>query len=337
MADFQGVTLSNDLVPVEVLARVSADINEDDFKLRLRSGGTMRLDNSIWKLGEPNFQANGLVFAALDVLELRNNSKIVTNGNTLVLFVNKFISEDGQIISFEDDFLKAKAGTDGQATGEAGRPGMPGDNAGLVSIHIIDELDGIVHVNLRGQNGGNGGNGVVGAKGFTGSPGADSVTVRIGGLIPIPRCEREATSGSKGGTGQPGGHGGDGGVGGSGGIFQLFNLGTAPISDARYAFTAAAGQGGNGGTGANGGPGGDGGPGGRGSESCHGANGGPVGDQGQKGDDGNAGLNAAEGQKLVRNIDIEIVIRHAVANGGSDHQEAIVSNTNSAAKNDKYK
>jgi hypothetical protein len=291
MADFQGVTLTNDLVPVEVLAKINSDINQADFRLRLKSGGTMRLDNSTWKLGEPDFQANGLVFAALDVLELRNNSKIVTNGNTLVLFVNRFISEDGQIISFEDSLVKAKAGPHGQAVGEAGRPGMPGDNAGLVSIHVIEELDGIVHVNLRGQNGGDGGNGVTGAKGFTGSPGADSATA-IGGFPPIPRCVRDATPGSKGGTGQPGGHGGDGGVGGSGGIFQLFNIGASPISDARYTFKASAGQGGTGGKGASGGPGGDGGPGGRGSLLCHGANSGPVGDQGQKGDDGNNGVYA---------------------------------------------
>ena len=309
MADFTGMTLTNELVPREVLAPVDQDINQGDFKVRLKTGGTMRLDNSVWKIGDPDFQSNGLVFAALDLLELKNRSKIITNGNILILFVNTLKSEDGEIISFEETGKVAKAGANGISPGEAGMPGIHGDGGGLVSIHVIEKIEGIVHVNLIGQNGGKGGDGTSGNRGFIGSRGADSATA-IGGFPPLPKCVRDATPGSKGGTGYPGGHGGDGGAGGSGGIFELYNIGDQPVSDASYTFEALAGEGGVAGIGGSGGPGGDGGPGGSGSLLCHGANGGPAGDHGLKGDDGNNGVSSSEGHILVKPLDIEILLRH---------------------------
>ncbi len=319
MATFQNFDVTHGLVPVEVTASLPADLTADDFKIRLNTGGTMELIDSHWVIGDANFTGHSVVFAALEKLSFRGDSGIITNGNTLVLFVNEIESEDAQIVSFKGDNLKAPRGADGVNPGDGGSPGRPGIGGGNVSIHVIQTLNGILNFNLFGQDGGDGGNGVAGVQGAQGAPGTpcQAGVCLLGGFIPIPTpcCKHPGGQGAKGGIGSPGGHGGDGGTAGQGGSAFLFNVGTSPLPSASYKFAARAGTPGNGGAGGPGGPGGQGGPGGDGNLVCHGGFGGSAGDQGRHGDNGNPGSTNAAGNIVPQNLDLTTTLAQALSVG----------------------
>jgi len=319
MATFQGFDVTHGLVPIEVTAALPANLTEDDFKIRLNSGGTMELIDSHWVIGDADFTNHSVVFAALDKLSFKGNSGIVTNGNTLVLFVNDIESENAQILSFKDDTLKAPKAADGVNPGDGGGPGRPGIGGGNVSIHVVQTLNGILNFNLLGQDGGDGGQGVSGVQGVQGSPGTpcQAGVCLLGGFIPVPVpcCKHDGGQGGKGGVGSPGGHGGDGGTAGGGGNVFLFNVGTAPLPAASFKFAARAGTPGNGGTGGAGGPGGPGGPGGDANTVCHGGNTGPVGDVGRHGDNGSPGSANASGSIVAQNLDLTTTLAQALGVG----------------------
>jgi len=312
MAKFQNITLNAGMVPTEIVAPLTGPVTVDQFNLRLASGGTMELIDSIWEIGPADFLNHSIVFAALDKLILNGKSEIITNGNTLVLFVNQIMSQDAQIVSFGTN-TKAPSGADGNGTGNPGAPGQPGIGGGLVTFNIIQQLTGILHFNLFGQNGGDGGTGVAGTQGPGGSAGTpcQAGVCLPGGWFPTPYpcCKHDGGQGGKGGTGSPGGHGGDGGTAGQGGMVILVNVGPNPLPTASYTFSAPAGVPGAGGHGGAGGAGGPGGPGGDGNTLCHGGPSGPPGDAGRQGDPGNTGSGNASGKILQQNTDIQAVVR----------------------------
>lgn len=305
-----GVVVTKDMLPKAFSEVIPLGIKEEEFKLRLREGGRWELsDGAVHIIGTgPNFGANSYSFYALDELVL-NNGTIVTNGNTLVIFVNKLSSNNGKIVSFLPPHRKANRGVDGQSPGERARSGEPGDFGGFVSIHIIDNMEGTLEVDLSGQDGGDGGNGVQGIKGQRGQRGEDGV--QGWGPFGIPFCQRGGQDGGPGGIGGAGGNGGDGGVGGHGGILQLINVGANPVSAANYRFTASGAPSGIGGQPASGGPGGDGGEGGSGTLSCGGGHGGPIGPQGPSGVPGNQGAAGAPGRAIIKALPLELIITRA--------------------------
>lgn len=305
MPTFEGVPLTEELLPPEITAHVPIDITTDQFAARLKSGGTMELVSTSWTIGKgPDFSGNSSSFIALDRLILRD-STIITNGNTLTIFCNKLVSNQGRIISFTDSTLKAAAGVDGNGPGLGGNPGQPGDSGGVVSIHVIEDIDGTIDVSLHGQAGGKGGNGAPGAQGAGGVKGANAVS---DGLW----CRAGGQDGSSGGTGFPGGRGGDGGAGGQGGNFYLFRINKA-VGEGSFRFTAEGGEGGEPGNPGAGGPGGPGGEGGNGSGPCSGGNGGATGPAGSTGELGTKGPTAGKGVATTKSIEIEIAIRVATA------------------------
>src|SRR5208282_4563831 len=142
----------------------------------------------------------------------------------LILFLNHLVSEDGGIVTYT-------AGNDTASGGGAGMAGAPGVPGRVVAAHVIQDITGILHVNLSGQNGGVGGSGTQGGPGQNGVKGDQSAS----GILD---CSKGGGNGRPGGNGGIGGAGGDGGAGGAGGLFELYNVGSAPIPAASYSFVA---------------------------------------------------------------------------------------------------
>jgi hypothetical protein len=273
-----------------------------DFKARLKEGGTFSLGGGDLVLAPANFAKDTTFFLALDTLELKNGARIVTNGNTLVVFANKVVSEDGGIAAFRDDEHTAANG----GLGEPGSPGVPGR---LVSFHVIQQITGILHVDLTDQTGGKGGDGRQGIPGVMGVKGDPAIWDPLP-LPPFCNCRRGGGGGSPGSAGGTGERGRDGGNGGSGGILELINVGATPIPAASYTFKADAGQPGGGGSGGPGGPGGEGGLGGDGGGCCGNGPRGAPGATGQPGGSGNSGSVPNPGQAIVKNLDLEFIVKH---------------------------
>ena len=229
----KGVSFPATAFAAEATAPLTVGMTADQFKARLANGGTISLDSGDYVYGQPSSDKSPVSFLALDALEMKNGARIVTGGTTLVIFVNHLVSEDGRISAFKDDTKKAAPGAPGTA-------GLPG---GLVSIHVIQNLTGILHVDLTGQDGGDGTQGGPGTKGQDGVKGNSGVD---DGVLGCKSGGGNGTNGAQGGRGQ---RGYDGGVGGHGGTFELYNVGAAPIPSASYTFVAASGKGGQGGPG----------------------------------------------------------------------------------------
>ncbi|WP_156421393.1 hypothetical protein [Aureimonas sp. AU40] len=307
MATYENMNVGIDNIPPEMKAVVPYSVTTSEFETRLREGGTMELSGSVWKIGDgPDFEANSASFIALDTLTL-TNSQIVTYGNTLTIFVNRLVCNNSELISFPDDVVEAWRGADGNYTGARGMPGSPGDSGGAVSIHVLQEIEGTLNVNLRGQNGGTGGDGQKGDKGATGPRGQNAVSIWT-------ECKRSGQDGGVGAVGLPGGNAGDGGSGGQGGVFYLFRV-NEKISSASYSFSASGGRGGRPGHPGIGGDGGDGGEGGHGDGWCGGGNRGSQGPQGPTGAEGNPGADAGDGTVIAKSIPLEVSIRIAASGG----------------------
>jgi hypothetical protein len=298
----RGLGIPIDAIPGKVREPISGTLTKAGFEARLRAGGIVSLAGPDLIIGQPDYQQDHVVFMALDTLELKKGARIVTNGNTLILFVNHLISEDGGIVTFTQDNSNAAAG----GLGSAGKPGVPGR---LTSVHVIKDLTGILHTDLTGQNGGRGGNGNSGLAGQPGTKGDQSVS----GVFDCAKGGGNGTAGAPGGVG---GQGGDGGAGGAGGILELYNVGTAPIPVASYTFVSNGGKGGIPGTGGPGGAGGAGGDGGDGSRNCGGGHPGPDGAPGAKGPDGGIGPVPNDGNAIVKNIDLEFILTKEIPNLG---------------------
>ena len=172
MASYSGV-VTGEMIPVEVRQPFPPAITPDMLKIRLHEGGTIKFTAATHELVGGGFSDNTYTFLACDKFIMKN-SKIITNGNTLIIFCNVFSSEDSQIISFEGNDKKALRGPDGSGPSAHGEAGDPGDSGGLVSIHIIEKIEGHIFCNLAGQDGGDGGNAVDGAPGSRGGKGSAS-------------------------------------------------------------------------------------------------------------------------------------------------------------------
>jgi hypothetical protein len=286
------------VVSAEAKAPFPKEITAASLKTRLKAGGTTSLSGGDLILGPPSFSDNATLFMALDTLELRNGARIVTNGNSLILFVNKLISEDGKVIAFKENERRA---ANGQSPGDFGQPGVPGR---LVSIHVIHDLSGILHVDLSGQGGGNGAKGATGPTGARGQKGSKAVKSDI-----PPECKSGGGNGLPGYPGGKGGKGGAAGNGGAGGILELYNIGTKPIPAERYTFVASAGSPGAYGAGGQGGDGGEGGDGGDGDGLCNGGSPGSKGPSGPSGDNGDPGQKPEDGKAIVKNITLQALLK----------------------------
>lgn len=303
----KGTPVNFATVAQEAKKPLPAKMSVADFKARLNEGGTFSLSGGDLILAPADFAQDTTYFLALDTLELKNGARIVTNGNTLVVFANKVVSEDGAIVTFRASDRKAAGG----APPAPVSPGVPGR---LVSFHVIQQIQGILHVDLTGQDGGDGGAGRPGAAGTMGVKGESCVY----DIRPPPffcNCRR---GGGGGGPGTPGGmgeRGGDGGNGGSGGILELINVGTAPLPIASYTFKADAGRPGVGGVGGPGGQGGEGGLGGDGGGCCGNGPRGAPGANGQPGAPGNSGAVPNNGQAIVKNLDLVFIVNNLVPKG----------------------
>lgn len=310
-ATYQGLSINFNALPVEAKLPIASGITPGDFALRLKAGGTVILDGMDTTIGAASPTSKGFAFLALDRLELRHGARIITNGNTLVIFVNTLVSDNGKILSFDTGMQKAMAGAPAVGLGGSGNPGTTGLAGGLVSIHIIQSLEGQLHVALSGQTGGDGSAGNQGQKGSPGSRGADGQDGPLG-VAGIGWCKQGGQDGGPGGQGFAGGAGGSGGAGGDGGILELYNVGASPIPSSAYDFIANPGGGGSNGTGGPGGPGGDGGSGGSGTTYCGGGHGGSTGQT------GNSGYtiptppsSGARGQLIVKAITLEQTVKNA--------------------------
>lgn len=270
--------------------------SERDLQLRLRNGGTVLISESDLVTGEPNFSKRGLQYMALDTLELNKGARIVTGGNDLIIIANKIISEDGAIIAFTKKTRKAASAT---SPGNPGSPGVSGDTVMLIAINGIE---GRLHVDLSGQDGGDGAKGITGQVGRHGDRGDQAVWTLL-------NCNKGGGNGSDGGTGEKGGAGGAAGNGGNGGTFLLYNVGPAPIPAADWDYVKKGGTRGTPGKGGDGGPGGPGGQGASGGGPCRNGKPGHTGPRGQRGDSGSKGFNGSEGTSLVKNMNLELVMK----------------------------
>jgi hypothetical protein len=294
-----GVSLPIAAIANTVTQPLPGKMTPQAFQARLRAGGIVTLSGTDLTIGSPDYRNDNVIYMALDTLELKNGARIVTNGNTLILFLNHLITEDGGIITFA-------AGNDTASSGGPSSPGSPGVPGRAVAVHVIQDFTGILRVNLSGQNGGGGGNGSPGLPGQPGVKGDQAVS-GVG-------CSKAGGNGSPGSPGGVGGAGGDGGAGGSGGLFELYNVGPEPIPAANYTFVARAGSGGTPGSGGPGGSGGQGGLGGDGAGFCNGGNPGPNGAPGATGPGGQQGPVPNAGNAVVKNLDLEFILGTELSN-----------------------
>jgi len=129
----KGTKVEFAVVGKEAKEPMTAQMSVADFQVRLKQGGTFSLSGGDLILAPADFGKNTTFFIAVDTLELKNGARIVTNGNTLIVFANNVVSENGGIVAFREDEHK---GADG-GQGQAGKPGVPGR---LVSFHVIQKL-----------------------------------------------------------------------------------------------------------------------------------------------------------------------------------------------------
>lgn len=298
----EGFALTYDQLPSKL--REPIPLGREDFDVRLAEGGRWEITGDVI-LAPASRQLNKKFVLALDTLDLSKGGRIITNGHTLVIAVNTLKVGSGQIVAFTE--RDVPAGADATTPGGHGERGASGASGGAVSIHVVQKLEGLLDVDLSGQNGGNGG---AGAKGMIGSQGPDGRR----GVSGEFDCKRGGENGKDGRRGRPGGRGGDGGSAGSGGVLFVYTIGQR-VSDAQYRFVSNPGKVGQGGAG---GPGGDGGRGGRrggGAGYCKGGKKdgarGPVGSEGPR---GTAGEEGAPGIVVAEALSLQVLIEKA---GGS--------------------
>ncbi len=228
----------------------------------------------------PGESGNAEYTLTLSTLELRRQSRIITNGYRLTIRASEIVSEGGHVISF-DVFRKAH---DGAGLGQNGENGLSSGTVELdaTKLTLVDTLS----FDLRGQDGGDGAQGspgIPGVRGTQGSPG-------ISGL----GCQQGGGNGSAGGDGGRGSRGGNGGKGGNGGNLVIrIKVG---FDASRVIANLSGGMGGRGGSGGNGGQPGQGGEGGSGNGFCAGGQPGPPGRPGAGGDPGADGAAGVRGQ-----------------------------------------
>ncbi len=244
---------------------------------------TLVLDGVTLRLTPPKNGDSYSRSIAVKRLELRHQSKIVTDGWDIEIHAESFVSDGGEIISFESSEMKNAA-----EPGTSGRSGRGGGNVVLDSK--LDDDDRL-RVILIGQDGQAGGVGSPGAPGAMGAKGEDASWGVFG-------CNHGGGGGLPGSAGGPGGSGGNGGAGGNGGHLVL--RGGITAQRIQIQFSAPGGKGGIAGEGGSGGPGGEGGLGGNGGGPCGGGPRGTPGSVGARGNKGADGIPGAAGRISVQ-------------------------------------
>ena len=312
MPTYENIPVNEESLPRESTALLPLDITTSNFEARLKEGGTIALKNTTLTFGDgPQYNKQTVHFVACDTFSLED-AKIVTNGNVFILMCNRLITKgESGIFSFENKDMNAAPGKSGSTSGEDGKTGKTGDSGGSVTLHIVQDVEGALRVDLSGQNGGQGGNGYKGARGAAGSDGTDAQDG-------VAWCAHGGQGGGNGGRGLQGGSAGDGGAGGHGGVLQVYTIGDKPIPDADIIFTGNEGKGGKAGSPGEGGNGGPGGDGGSGSRWCDGGPHGSTGPQGPAGENGSNGSNGARSPSPINKaIDIEVSIRQSLVQTSS--------------------
>lgn len=218
----------------------------------------------------------------LKALELRRQSRIITNGYRVTIVASTIFSENGQIVAF-DAPRKAR---DGLGPGQNGENGLSAGNLEIVAETLT--VQGALSVDLRGQDGGDGIPGIAGALGQRGAPGTPGISGVFG-------CQQGGGNGGPGGDGGRGSRGGNGGKGGNGGNLVMKIKRSPPGG---LSSSLDGGIGGRPAAGGTGGPGGPGGEGGSGNGFCGGGQPGPSGRPGAAGDPGQEGVRGVSGQRL---------------------------------------
>ena len=275
---FSGQELTPAMLPVSMTDPPSAT-SQGKLVDELARKGSLTLDHSTLTIAPAG--ANVVATLAVRTLELKNGSRIVTNGNGLRIIAEQIIANEGSVISFPDTSITLP-----DASAETA--GLNGRDGGRVTLLSIEGIRGSLNVSLPGQNGARGGRGAAGIQGDAGPRGSDAVQ----GFVD---CRAGGGNGGQGGQGKPGQPGYPGGNGGSGGTLTL--EGKLADQSSLIVFAAPGGIGGAGGEGGAGGSGGPGGAGGSGSASCSGGRGGvqgPIGIQGPAGKPGSDGQSGRE-------------------------------------------
>jgi hypothetical protein len=302
-ARIAGLTVTPEQLPEEVTRPLPLGISEDDFKVRLAESGRWTFEGDLLLAPAPDPAVKKTYTFVFDLLEIKNGAHIITNGNNLVLIVNRLNIGNGSIIAFQAKDKVAAAGANGTSPGEPGQPGARGVGAGTVSIHVIQQLNGFLDVDLTGQAGGPGGSGAQGAAGAAGSEG----TKGLSGLLD---CRQGGGNGGNGGRGNPGGNAAPGGTGGDGGTLHVYTIGKDPLPAASYRLVAEAGPGGTKGAPGAGGAGGVGGRRGGGDGHCKGGekdgDPGPVGPSGYVAQDGPSGT---KGSAIVEALNLQALLK----------------------------
>jgi hypothetical protein len=301
-----GFTVTPTDLPTEVTAPIVAGTTENELKVRLAESGRWVFEGDILLAAAPDPALRKTYTFVFDTIELKNGARIITNGNNLVLIVNRLNIGNGKIIAFPEAFKTAAAGPSGVNPGEPGQLGQRGIGAGTVSIHVVDRVNGFLDVDLNGQAGGEGGNGAKGAKGATGADGSK-------GLSTLFDCRQGGGNGADGGAGAPGGNAGAGGGGGDGGTLHIYTIGSEPLPPAAFKLVAVGGPAGAKGTPGAGGDGGDGGRRGGGDGHCSGGErDGQTGPRGREGFAAGDVLKGIDGTAIVEAINLQTMLQEIV-------------------------
>jgi Trypsin-like peptidase domain len=268
-------------LPEEMREPGPSGLSAAALELDLRNRGSLELRGTHLIVGAVG--ANAALTLRVHTLTLAGNARIVTNGNSLRIVAWKIRVDSGSIVSFEEPGRVALAGQPGQ-------PGTSGRSGGEVRFDRTAVIEGLLPVQLLGQNGGAGGVGLTGTDGAPGARGADAVS----GLFD---CRSGGANGAPGGRGQPGARGGTGGSGGAGGRLILVEV--SPQQAKAIVSTLSGGVGGVGGPGGPGGRGGPGGQGGSGAGFCRGGAAGLSGEDGVPGDHGPQGPDGPSGSSAM--------------------------------------
>ena len=137
-------------LPEQLKTALSESLSPNDLRKQLQSRGSLTIDGTALVVGEIG---DGITASlAVDVLRFVNGGRIVTNGNTLKIQANRIEVSSGSIDSFyPHDITPTDAAV--------GLPGTKGANGGDLYIVATDAVNGILKVNLSGENGGRGGRG----------------------------------------------------------------------------------------------------------------------------------------------------------------------------------
>lgn len=268
------VTLAD--LPKGIEQRAAVGLSRDQIAQQLAAQPSIVLDNAVLEITAPPVGASRSLM--LNRLELRNGSRIVTNGVNLEIDAVLIASESGGILAFEDKPREAAP---------VGQNGAGGLDGGTVVLDAQLNHNDLLHIELKGQRGQLGGRGVPGPQGAQGPRGES-------GADHLFDCAHGAGDGGAGSAGGAGGTGGQGGPGGAGGTLILRGALTSQRNQVE--FLAPGGQGAKGGDGGPGGAGGPGGEGGSGTTYCRSGHGGPRGADGPVGEHGKDGLDGPKGR-----------------------------------------